>query len=56
MGKKTIYQFGRGHEILVEVARQVNKALQGHRIYFFPAGGALIGYKKGTMQQQFLIF
>ena len=37
------YQLGLGQEILVDVTLQVNKALQGQRIYFFPDGGGLIG-------------
>lgn len=36
-------QLGLGHEILVDVARHVSNALQGHLMYFLAAGGALIG-------------
>ena len=37
------YQFDLGQDILVDVARHVSRALHGHRMYFFPAGGALMG-------------
>ena len=40
---KGIYQLGLGHEILVDVDRHVNNALQGHLMYFLPFGGGLIG-------------
>ena len=38
------HQFGLGQMTLVAVAEHVNRQLQGQRTYFFPGGGADIGY------------
>ncbi len=40
---KNTYQLGLGQDIRVEVDLHVSKALHGHRMYFFPAGGGFIG-------------
>ena len=39
------YQFCLGQAILTAEARQISKQLHGHLTYFFPGGGALIGWK-----------
>lgn len=38
------HQFGRGHPILLDVSLQMSRQLQGHRTYFFPVGGFLMGW------------
>lgn len=39
------YQFGRGQPIRLDVSLQISKQLQGHRTYFFPVGGFLMGWR-----------
>lgn len=36
-------QLALGQDILTEETLQVSRALQGHRMYFLPAGGGFIG-------------
>ena len=40
------HQLALGQDILTEETLQVSRALQGHRMYFLPAGGGFIGYKR----------
>jgi len=40
------HQLALGQDILTEETLQVSRALQGHRMYFLPAGGGFIGYKE----------
>lgn len=42
----TTHQFTRGQDILIEETLHVNRALHGHRMYFLPAGGGLIGWER----------
>lgn len=37
------HQFGRGHAMRWAVLRHTRRQLHGHRTYFLPGGGALIG-------------
>ena len=40
------HQLALGQDILTEETLQVSRALQGHRMYFLPAGGGFMGYKR----------
>ena len=40
------HQLALGQDILTEETLHVSRALQGHRMYFLPAGGGFIGYKR----------